>query len=172
MSTLSTLPPCTHREPSVSPRRGGYLARVRRAAAELTPEAIEQIARRVAELLRQEQVETAKVPRGPARLLNASELAQHLGLTRAWVYEHADELGAKRLGSGPRARLRFDLQRASASLGGADSGRLTRGRAPQSPTLPPRTRRPAESLVPLLPITPLRPRGIVGRFITARLWRV
>jgi hypothetical protein len=43
------------------------------------------------------------------RLLKADELAAVLGVDRSYVYEHADELGAWRLGSGSRARLRFDL---------------------------------------------------------------
>jgi hypothetical protein len=41
--------------------------------------------------------------------LTAEQLAERLGVTRSFVYEHAAELGAFRLGSGPRARLRFDL---------------------------------------------------------------
>jgi hypothetical protein len=44
------------------------------------------------------------------RLLTADELAIVLGVDRGYVYEHAVELGAWRLGSGPRARLRFDLE--------------------------------------------------------------
>jgi hypothetical protein len=39
--------------------------------------------------------------------LDARELAQQLGVSRDWVYEHADELGASRIGSGSRPRLRF-----------------------------------------------------------------
>lgn len=41
-------------------------------------------------------------------LVDATAVASYLGVQREWVYEHADELGALRLGSGPRARLRFD----------------------------------------------------------------
>lgn len=44
----------------------------------------------------------------PARLTTAAELATRLGVSRAYVYEHAERLGAIRLGCGPRARLRFD----------------------------------------------------------------
>jgi hypothetical protein len=43
-------------------------------------------------------------------LVDAAALAAHLSVDRGWVYEHADELGAVRLGSGPKARLRFDLE--------------------------------------------------------------
>ena len=48
------------------------------------------------------------------RLLTADELAAWLRVDRAYVYEHAAELGVFRLGSGPRARLRFDLRRSAA----------------------------------------------------------
>ena len=40
--------------------------------------------------------------------IDAAEVARRYGVTRHFVYEHADELGAVRLGDGPRARLRFD----------------------------------------------------------------
>jgi hypothetical protein len=46
----------------------------------------------------------------PARaepLVDAAEIARLHGKTRSWVYEHAGELGAMRLGSGPRPRLAF-----------------------------------------------------------------
>ena len=39
--------------------------------------------------------------------LDAGEVAERLNMTREWVYAHANELGASRLGSGPRPRLRF-----------------------------------------------------------------
>lgn len=44
------------------------------------------------------------------RLLTAEELAHVLNVKRSYVYERADALGALRLGKGPRARLRFDLE--------------------------------------------------------------
>ena len=52
------------------------------------------------------------VPRNAARtrepLIDAATLAIELGVSRAFVYEHAAALGALKLGGGPRARLRFD----------------------------------------------------------------
>jgi hypothetical protein len=55
-----------------------------------------------------------------ARLLTPAELAVFLAVERSYVYAHAEELGAFRLGSGPRARLRFDrdevLRRTSCSV--------------------------------------------------------
>jgi hypothetical protein len=46
-------------------------------------------------------------------LLTAAELAERLGVSREWIYRHADELGAIRLpgGSKERGRLRFDAAR-------------------------------------------------------------
>jgi hypothetical protein len=86
----------------------GRLRGIRRAAVELTPQAIEQLAQRVANLIGQ-QAGGSGVTAESVELVSASEVARRLGVTRAWVYEHAAELGARRLGSGPRARLRFDL---------------------------------------------------------------
>ncbi len=58
---------------------------------------VEAIARRVAELV------------GQARgLVDAQSVAAELQVEREWVYAHARELGAVRLGGGPKARLRFD----------------------------------------------------------------
>ena len=42
------------------------------------------------------------------QLVDPSQLAVILGVSRCWVYEHATQLGAMRLGSGKKARLRFD----------------------------------------------------------------
>jgi hypothetical protein len=49
------------------------------------------------------------LPRVPTatQWLDANEVAQCLKLDRDWVYEHAEELGVKRFGKGPRPRLRF-----------------------------------------------------------------
>ena len=65
---------------------------------------IEAIATRVVELLRDE------APPSPARLADAAEVARELGVDRDWVYAHARELGATRLG-GDHGRWRFDLAR-------------------------------------------------------------
>lgn len=53
-------------------------------------------------------------PMGDTRargLVDAAALARVLDVSRGYVYAHADELGAVRLGSGPRPRLRFDVER-------------------------------------------------------------
>jgi hypothetical protein len=72
----------------------------------LTPRELalaDAIAERVAELL------SGDAPTKP-HLASAAEVARELGVGRQWVYEHAEQLGAHRLGDGPRARLRFDLE--------------------------------------------------------------
>ena len=74
------------------------------SAALLAPTLVEAIAQRVAELLR------AELHLAP-RLLTPSEVADRFAVSRTWVYEHATELGAIRLGNGPKARLRFDPDR-------------------------------------------------------------
>lgn len=70
---------------------------------------IERIAQRVAELIGSAQATVGR------RYVDAADLAQMLGLERAWIYAHARELGAIRLG-GPGGRLRFDLQRVAEAL--------------------------------------------------------
>src|ERR1019366_5828947 len=65
---------------------------------------VDAIAERVVELLSADDVSA-----GPS-LVSAAEVARELNAGRQWVYEHAEQLGARRLGDGPRARLRFDLE--------------------------------------------------------------
>jgi hypothetical protein len=87
-----------------------------------------------------------------ARLLTPAELADWLHVDRAYVYEHAAELGAMRLGLGPRARLRFDLdevrRRMSCSVG---RGSVAADSAPQAASRP-RRRRSLGTSGELLPI--------------------
>ena len=47
-------------------------------------------------------------------LIDAAEAARRLGVSRASVYELAAELGAIRIGSGSKPRLRFDPARIEA----------------------------------------------------------
>jgi hypothetical protein len=60
-------------------------------------------------------------------LVDARQLARDLGVSLDYVYAHACELGAMRLGSGPKARIRFDLDRARQALE-ARAGRHRRRR--------------------------------------------
>src|SRR3954454_19190164 len=72
------------------------------SAPSLDDRAIEAIACRVAELLQE-----SAAPAHP-RMVSAAEIARRFDVTRQWVYENADRLGAVRLGHGARPRLRFD----------------------------------------------------------------
>lgn len=69
---------------------------------------IEAIAARVVELL-----DEPPRRRNSVRLATAKEVAESLGVGRSWVYAHQERLRAIRLGSGPKSRLRFDLDRAA-----------------------------------------------------------
>jgi len=95
----------------------------------LDPESVEAVARRVAELLTGDNA---------AGLVDAGELARLMGVSRDWVYRRAGALGAVRLGTGPRARLRFDPMTArSAGEGSAPAQtpaqyEKSRGRPPSS----------------------------------------
>jgi hypothetical protein len=92
--------------------RRGLAATARRITIELAPHTIEQIATRVTQLLQHDQRPAPKA----STLLTVKELAHHLQLNPSWVYEHADQLGAKRTGNGPKARIRFDPHTATQAL--------------------------------------------------------
>lgn len=77
----------------------------------LDDQAIEAIARRVTQLLRQDPVAAAH-----EGLVSAAEIARRFGVSRAWVYENAGRLGAVRLGHGARPRLRFDSKKVEKRL--------------------------------------------------------
>jgi hypothetical protein len=104
---------------------------------------VEAVAQRVLELLGERDARS--------RLVSAGALAALLGRTREWVYDHAEDLGGRRIGDGERPRLWFDVDRAL-------SGRLTSGGS--QPPDPPavtgqsrhRRRRATGSDVPLLPV--------------------
>ena len=119
-------------------------------ALRLDPESIEALARRLAELLSpQEQ------PSRPRRqLLTAEEVARWWGIGRRWVYDHADELGARRLGGGRRPRLRFDPDEVAERLGEPGGQGGAEGGAPRSASM--RGDCAADSLS-------VRSRAIVGR---------
>jgi hypothetical protein len=70
---------------------------------------VEAIARRVVELLERRGLQRRE-------LVDAAELARRFGIERSWVYSHAIELGAVKLGDGPKPRLRFDPQIAARVL--------------------------------------------------------
>jgi hypothetical protein len=68
------------------------------------PNLVDAVARRVVELLREEDAVSRQGP----RLLTVAAVSQEFGVSTDWLYANAGPLGAIRLGSGPRARMRFD----------------------------------------------------------------
>lgn len=79
------------------------------AAIKLDPRTVEAIARRVVDLLERRGL-------GKRELVDAAELARRFGIERSWVYTHAIELGAVKLGNGAKPRLRFDPEVAARVL--------------------------------------------------------
>lgn len=109
----------------------------------LHPDDVEAIARRVVEL------QAERMPFGGPALVDASTLARELGMSRAYVYEHRQELGAVLVGDGSRPRLRFNLDVALAAF------RALSDSKPKAAPVPvrqkPRRTRPTSG-APLLPI--------------------
>jgi hypothetical protein len=108
----------------------------------MTPAEIEAVAQRVAELLRPELARLGDQAPLADGLVDAQALGRLLGVSRDFVYRHAEQLGAVRLGTGGRGRLRFDPAAARAGM----------GRLP-APTAPPvRRQRRTRTTGDLLPI--------------------
>jgi hypothetical protein len=125
---------------SVSQMQAANLTAMRLRDMKLDADDIEQIANRVADLLRSHQSS------GAGRYVDAATLADELGVDRDWVYAHAGQLGAIRLG-GPRGRLRFDRPQALANLAHEQKpAARKRGRSSRKPT-----RQSATSLAKLIP---------------------
>lgn len=88
------------------------------AVVALTADAVDAVARRVAELLHVAQPDSL-----PDRLLTAAQVAEWWGVDRGWVYQHAQALGAQRLGTGTRPRLRFDPHQVARRLNRPEESR-------------------------------------------------
>lgn len=86
-------------------------------------------------------------------LVGVSEVATYLSVDASWVYAHAAELGVRRLGSGPKAALRFSLAEVDEKLTACPVGRESNG-PKLAPIKASRRRRPAGlgTNVRLLPI--------------------
>ena len=84
-------------------------------------------------------------------LVDAAELARRLGIERAWVYSHAIELGAVKLGDGKKPRLRFDPEIAARFLQRVGDGPTADppARSGERAVQPPGRQ---ESEIPLLPV--------------------
>ena len=108
-----------------------------REKAEYDDDALDRLADRIADRL---AVRLGGLTPGHAQgepLVDAAEIARLHGKTRSWVYEHASELGAVRLGSGPRPRLGFSPARVAQQLEKVDKPTTT----PLPEPRPPRRRR-------------------------------
>ena len=99
-------------------------------------EEIEAVGEHIAEL-----VASARPKVG---MIDARELAEELGVARDWVYANAERLGGVRLGNGPRARLRFDVELARRALAAGGNG----AQAPSNGAAPRRRGRPRREVVP------------------------
>jgi hypothetical protein len=80
-------------------------------AAVAETQLVDAIARRVVELLEGSRAlaDAARPATEPgSACLTVSQVAARYHVSRSWAYAHQRELGAMRLGDGPRARLRFD----------------------------------------------------------------
>ena len=87
---------------------------------------------------------------GRSPWVTADTVANHLGVDISYVYDHAVELGARRLGAGPRARLRFRLDQVDHVLVPVSDRADKRVTPP--PTAKHKRRRVPPTQAPLLPI--------------------
>jgi hypothetical protein len=111
MLTPTTIPTRPTRDLCMpAARRRGLGVAARRVAVDLTPQAVEQVAQRVTQLL------AARDSQERPELLSAGELARELRVERPWVYKHRHLLGGERLGDGPKAPWRFELETARREL--------------------------------------------------------
>lgn len=62
-------------------------------------------------------------------MLSAAEVAELFGVSRRWVYDNAEALGARRLGAGARPRLRFDPDEVAERIDGLAAGPGSRAAA-------------------------------------------
>jgi hypothetical protein len=104
----------------------------------LTAADVETIASRVVELLRHES--------RLAHHVDTTAVAKMLGVSSEWVREHAAELGAIRVGDGPKGALRFDVECVKRAL---DQRRLGRPGRLKKRRPGPARRSPGVELLPL-----------------------
>jgi len=105
MRALSTFPTGTQGGLCSSGQRGRGAAPPR-VAVDLSPQAVERISLRVAQLLQQ------RAPQSVPELISAGELARRLRVERPWVYRNRELLGGLRIGAGPKAPWRFEYRTA------------------------------------------------------------
>lgn len=110
---------------------------------------VRAIAEAIADVLAERGLVVYAGPSGSARILNAREVSKLLGRSAQWVYAHATELGAIRMGNGPKARIGFDL----ASI---EQWKRDHQIRPPEPRKPPR-RRPRRKLSQATNLIPYEP---------------
>jgi hypothetical protein len=119
------------------------------AVVRLASESIEAIALRLAELVHDRAASD--------RWMDANEVADRYGVSRAFVYQHADDLGAIRVGGGSRPRLRFDPATVEERLADVSSTQpRLNGHAAQPPAVTRKRNLAGGADVRLLPIGPKR----------------
>ena len=104
----------------------------------IAPESIEALASRLAELLGGSKSEPERPATSKKKMLSPAEVSELWGVSRVWVYRHAEALGVRRLGSGTRPRLRFNPEEIEERLGAP----RRRGVAGDMPRLPAMTEFP------------------------------
>jgi hypothetical protein len=115
-------------------------------AIRLNEAQLERLADLVAERLDERRV-TATA------LVGVRGVAAYLGVEASWVYDNAAKLGVRRLGDGPKARLRFSLADVDASLPSGPVGGALGGSEPAQTAASQRMRqRRSVAPVGLLPI--------------------
>ena len=123
-------------------------------------ERLELLAATVADLV---LAELAR-PRVPDGWVDAAAVARHLSVDAGWVYAHAADLSARRLGGGPKARLRFrlaDVDAAVEAMTVRPEGRESQG-ASSRVTEPKRRSRPKPLSGTGVPLLPVKSHGVGG----------
>jgi hypothetical protein len=107
-------------------------------------------------LLAEELADRLEARRAEARRwVGVEAVAAHLDVDASYVYEHAEELAAHRLGTGPKARLRFRLDLVDEAL----CLRSRRSREPEPAPLSGRARRQRAAKGTSAPLLPIRGAG-------------
>jgi hypothetical protein len=110
------------------------------SASSAEAQLVDAIARRVVELLEGARARAGTADPGAdaeGACLTVSQVAARYRVSRSWVYARQRELGAMRLGQGPRARLRFDPKVVAEAIAAFEGSR----RPPEPPVAAPRGRR-------------------------------
>jgi hypothetical protein len=135
------------RGPADAPHEGHIAASALLSMDMLDRQDVEAIAREIADLL---------IGRAPVRrYVDTATLAAMLGCSEEWLRDHAAELGAVRLGDGPKGALRFDVASVDEAL---ERRRLDKTKPPRRRTRPGPPRRPPNVRLLPLPDVPRSPR--------------